>query len=138
MWLFYESTQSSWPLFWWQYSFWLLSKTTFENIFVLWILTFHLISIFLFSELSSSAEAKYDAFLITNIIPMYPAFKSKCWFYGSVSFSQAFNIYLNVCWTVKWMDERNLEHKSNYLQAADNIRGNLSSRHRLFFTTRYI
>jgi len=34
--------------------------------------------IFLFSELSSSAEAKYDAFLITNIIPMYPAFKSKC------------------------------------------------------------
>ncbi|OXB61514.1 hypothetical protein ASZ78_013947 [Callipepla squamata] len=39
------------------------------------ILTFHLISIFLFSELSSSAEAKYDAFLITNIIPMYPAFK---------------------------------------------------------------
>uniref|UniRef100_A0A8C5TF66 Ectonucleotide pyrophosphatase/phosphodiesterase 2 n=1 Tax=Malurus cyaneus samueli TaxID=2593467 RepID=A0A8C5TF66_9PASS len=33
-----------------------------------------------FSELSSSAEAKYDAFLITNIIPMYPAFK-KVWNY---------------------------------------------------------
>ncbi|OXB82965.1 UNVERIFIED_CONTAM: hypothetical protein H355_009875 [Colinus virginianus] len=28
-------------------------------------------------ELSSSAEAKYDAFLITNIIPMYPAFKNR-------------------------------------------------------------
>uniref|UniRef100_A0A8D0L6I9 Autotaxin n=1 Tax=Sphenodon punctatus TaxID=8508 RepID=A0A8D0L6I9_SPHPU len=26
-------------------------------------------------QLSSSAEAKYDAFLITNVIPMYPAFK---------------------------------------------------------------
>ncbi|XP_073186358.1 autotaxin isoform X3 [Lepidochelys kempii] len=31
-------------------------------------------------QLSSSAEAKYDAFLITNIIPMYPAFK-KVWNY---------------------------------------------------------
>uniref|UniRef100_A0A674J674 Ectonucleotide pyrophosphatase/phosphodiesterase 2 n=1 Tax=Terrapene triunguis TaxID=2587831 RepID=A0A674J674_9SAUR len=31
-------------------------------------------------KLSSSAEAKYDAFLITNIIPMYPAFK-KVWNY---------------------------------------------------------
>ncbi|XP_062987155.1 ectonucleotide pyrophosphatase/phosphodiesterase family member 2 isoform X2 [Elgaria multicarinata webbii] len=29
-------------------------------------------------QLSSSAEAKYDAFLITNVIPMYPAFK-KVW-----------------------------------------------------------
>ncbi|KAH0617471.1 hypothetical protein JD844_015751 [Phrynosoma platyrhinos] len=28
-------------------------------------------------QLSSSAEAKYDAFLITNVIPMYPAFKSR-------------------------------------------------------------
>ncbi|XP_062836135.1 ectonucleotide pyrophosphatase/phosphodiesterase family member 2 isoform X3 [Anolis carolinensis] len=31
-------------------------------------------------QLSSSAEAKYDAFLITNVIPMYPAFK-KVWNY---------------------------------------------------------
>ncbi|XP_063780529.1 ectonucleotide pyrophosphatase/phosphodiesterase family member 2 isoform X2 [Pseudophryne corroboree] len=31
-------------------------------------------------QLSSSAEAKYDAFLITNIIPIYPAFK-KIWNY---------------------------------------------------------
>nr|XP_020652180.1 ectonucleotide pyrophosphatase/phosphodiesterase family member 2 isoform X1 [Pogona vitticeps] len=31
-------------------------------------------------QLSSSAEAKYDAFLITNVVPMYPAFK-KVWNY---------------------------------------------------------
>ncbi|CAI5779063.1 pyrophosphatase phosphodiesterase family member 2 isoform X3 [Podarcis lilfordi] len=31
-------------------------------------------------QLSSSADAKYDAFLITNVIPMYPAFK-KVWNY---------------------------------------------------------
>uniref|UniRef100_A0A8C5PCB6 Ectonucleotide pyrophosphatase/phosphodiesterase 2 n=1 Tax=Leptobrachium leishanense TaxID=445787 RepID=A0A8C5PCB6_9ANUR len=31
-------------------------------------------------QLSSSADAKYDAFLITNVIPMYPAFK-KIWHY---------------------------------------------------------
>lgn len=31
-------------------------------------------------HLSSSAEAKYDAFLVTNVIPMYPAFK-KVWNY---------------------------------------------------------
>ncbi|KAG8441663.1 hypothetical protein GDO86_010737 [Hymenochirus boettgeri] len=31
-------------------------------------------------QLSSSAEAKYDAFLITNVIPIYPAFK-KIWNY---------------------------------------------------------
>uniref|UniRef100_A0A8D0E8I1 Autotaxin n=1 Tax=Salvator merianae TaxID=96440 RepID=A0A8D0E8I1_SALMN len=31
-------------------------------------------------QLSSSATAKYDAFLITNVIPMYPAFK-KVWNY---------------------------------------------------------
>uniref|UniRef100_A0A8C8SDV4 Autotaxin n=1 Tax=Pelusios castaneus TaxID=367368 RepID=A0A8C8SDV4_9SAUR len=31
-------------------------------------------------QLSSSPDAKYDAFLITNIIPMYPAFK-KVWNY---------------------------------------------------------
>ncbi|XP_072266795.1 autotaxin isoform X3 [Pyxicephalus adspersus] len=31
-------------------------------------------------QLSSSSDAKYDAFLITNIVPMYPAFK-KIWNY---------------------------------------------------------
>nr|XP_056710100.1 ectonucleotide pyrophosphatase/phosphodiesterase family member 2 isoform X2 [Euleptes europaea] len=31
-------------------------------------------------QLSSSAEAKYDAFLITNVVPMYPAFK-RVWNY---------------------------------------------------------
>ncbi|XP_044150312.1 ectonucleotide pyrophosphatase/phosphodiesterase family member 2 isoform X1 [Bufo gargarizans] len=31
-------------------------------------------------QLSSSADAKYDAFLITNVIPIYPAFK-KIWNY---------------------------------------------------------
>ncbi|XP_068094067.1 autotaxin isoform X2 [Hyperolius riggenbachi] len=31
-------------------------------------------------QLSSSAEARYDAFLITNVIPIYPAFK-KIWNY---------------------------------------------------------
>uniref|UniRef100_A0A6I8QX54 Autotaxin n=1 Tax=Xenopus tropicalis TaxID=8364 RepID=A0A6I8QX54_XENTR len=31
-------------------------------------------------QLSSSAESKYDAFLITNVIPIYPAFK-KIWNY---------------------------------------------------------
>ncbi|XP_053322601.1 ectonucleotide pyrophosphatase/phosphodiesterase family member 2 isoform X2 [Spea bombifrons] len=31
-------------------------------------------------QLSSSAEAKYDAFLITNVIPVYPAFK-RIWNY---------------------------------------------------------
>lgn len=28
-------------------------------------------------DLSSSPEAKYDAFLVTNMVPMYPAFKRK-------------------------------------------------------------
>lgn len=39
-----------------------------------------LYNMFLFSlltELSSTMDKKYDAVLITNTVPMYPAFKSK-------------------------------------------------------------
>ena len=38
---------------------------------------YFLFFIFLFTELSSNWEKKYDAVLITNTVPMYPAFKSK-------------------------------------------------------------
>ncbi|KAL7984097.1 hypothetical protein Chor_002667 [Crotalus horridus] len=46
-------------------------------------------------QLSSSVETKYDAFLITNVIPMYPAFKTTWHCYG-VGGTEVWNYFQRV------------------------------------------